>query len=652
MVTRDRRQVLGVEARRAYESLLGEWVYHRLDYHGEDVGIDGQVEVFEGGEPTGLKFEVQLKGTDQEDLKKALKVESNPRHAAYYWSLDLPVLIVLLHAPTGQVYVRWFHSFDPYYGGFNRRRITLRLSPSDVWSTATKRRLLSELKALREFTSPEVEMPVTFAVCSEDDIVHGRPANQLAYQVKSYAEPLSHLIRIETAPSGGHVGPAVVFTESKTVVDVAGFAGVTFHHDEGYPADQVDSAFSSDVLLAIALSLLRIGQTAAATRVAAFCGGRAHYVSDLEVVTRLSGAFARTHEFSRAFELAESLYERGGERDWLAAHLLTVLALTHSKAMSDTDRSRYEDLLRRWVEDAETRGLVQESGVQRYNLGNFLRSQRRAAEALEQYALAAERDPAYLHRGYFRQERGGLYFELEQYEASVREYAAAIEAGEAGIVRGLYADALMFAGHYGKAASAFERYLREEVVDVEDEFILKAWVLPKVIHVIGSDQQHRRSDVAITLAGPARTGEPIDAVVGRVEEALRADALWGPAWFNLGVLRTMQGTSSEEAFLPFLMAALSQPGDAEAWSNAALTCLHADEGEALWPRVLCTARRLAGDNFVKEFEGAVGSQEDPYPKAEVLSQFYEVLSALPPEEERPKLRWLGQDATYEVTELE
>lgn len=74
MSARPREHVLADEGRRHFEMQLGPWVYHRLDYHGQDYGVDGQVEVFENGQTTGYKFEVQIKGTDKADLRSALNL--------------------------------------------------------------------------------------------------------------------------------------------------------------------------------------------------------------------------------------------------------------------------------------------------------------------------------------------------------------------------------------------------------------------------------------------------------------------------------------------------------------------------------------------------------------------------------------------------
>src|SRR6266508_1921968 len=120
------------------------------DVH-QDYGVDLEVEVFdEGGSATGEMFLAQAKGTDQPDLTRALRVKLKVDHLAYYASLDLPVLLVLLHAPTGDLYAKWVHAFDPFGlvdEDTDQKTVTLSFSEDDRWDDATPDLLRAGLKA-------------------------------------------------------------------------------------------------------------------------------------------------------------------------------------------------------------------------------------------------------------------------------------------------------------------------------------------------------------------------------------------------------------------------------------------------------------------------------------------------------------------------
>ena len=70
---RPRQHQLETESKRHFESVIpSSWIYRPLD---QDYGIDGEVEIFnDSGDATGYKFLVQLKSTDQSDLKKGLRL--------------------------------------------------------------------------------------------------------------------------------------------------------------------------------------------------------------------------------------------------------------------------------------------------------------------------------------------------------------------------------------------------------------------------------------------------------------------------------------------------------------------------------------------------------------------------------------------------
>jgi hypothetical protein len=87
------------------------------------------VEIFDDqGRATGKHFNVQLRATDAPNLAAALTVKLKIERCEYYRRLDLPVLIARFHVPTGKVFVRWFHGFDPYYSRRGKKTRTLTLA--------------------------------------------------------------------------------------------------------------------------------------------------------------------------------------------------------------------------------------------------------------------------------------------------------------------------------------------------------------------------------------------------------------------------------------------------------------------------------------------------------------------------------------------
>ena len=100
MPRRPRSHQLEEESRTNFrQSIPSSWVIQNAD---PDYGIDEQIEVFDkDGFASGLLFLVQLKGTDSQDAKQALSVPLPVETLKYYRRLDLPVMIVSYHAPSG-----------------------------------------------------------------------------------------------------------------------------------------------------------------------------------------------------------------------------------------------------------------------------------------------------------------------------------------------------------------------------------------------------------------------------------------------------------------------------------------------------------------------------------------------------------------------
>ena len=146
MPKRPRSHQLETASRTAFESSLPKNAIFRTVT--PDYGIDGIVEVFDDGEAaTGDFFLVQLKSTDHQNLAEALGITLKAHTVRYYDSLILPVLMVLYHAPSGQLYADWFKT--PEAKG-QQSTITVKLLPNDLWTTDRWKDVVSKLRTARE----------------------------------------------------------------------------------------------------------------------------------------------------------------------------------------------------------------------------------------------------------------------------------------------------------------------------------------------------------------------------------------------------------------------------------------------------------------------------------------------------------------------
>ncbi len=163
MPQRPRTHVVETESRRAFRNLLpSEWVPRVVE---PDYGIDEVVEVFEGNNATGLSFYVQIRATDDTDLKRALAARFRLEQLNYFAAQDLPVLIVRFHAPSGRLYGRWFHRLEV---DTTADTVTIRFSEGDHLGPESFSSYTAELRAVRSFRPPGITWPLRLELATSE----------------------------------------------------------------------------------------------------------------------------------------------------------------------------------------------------------------------------------------------------------------------------------------------------------------------------------------------------------------------------------------------------------------------------------------------------------------------------------------------------
>jgi hypothetical protein len=188
MPRRTRGHQLEKQSRLAFEHVLGDRFVFRSEE--PDYGVDGSVEVFDPslGYATGLRFFAQLKATDEVDLKKALRLWVSLETADYYRALPLPLLMVRYQASSGRLFTRWFHQFDPYYGGLGEKGLTFRWAEDDVWDTERPDALAGDVRAFLRWRSPALPLPVSIRRERPDEAALGLSASEIRVALQRRAE--------------------------------------------------------------------------------------------------------------------------------------------------------------------------------------------------------------------------------------------------------------------------------------------------------------------------------------------------------------------------------------------------------------------------------------------------------------------------------
>lgn len=543
MPSRPRQHQLADESRKAFEAVLPKaWVFRPEN---PDYGIDGEVEVFDdNGNTTGHRFYVQLKGTDAADEASAKSVVLRRVTGDYYASLELPVLIVSYNAPGGTLYARWFHEFDPYYGGLGEQSIRFAFRDRDRWTRETPNRLLRDLTWRRQVRTGDFQRPIPLFVSVGVDLVAGLRVQSVKNALARALGSLSDTVILSDSAENALV--VIELAETQFAVTIGSEISVTLHAREPHTDPQV---LAHDILIGLAMAFGKAKQSGITAQIASLAADKASIIHHPEAFSRIAMQLAEGGRVVEALALSERLAVRFGPV-W-AAEALRMPALAARRQLSSAETGFYEGYLKRRISLAEQSGDLQQVAVGHYNLGNFLRGTGRRREAIQEYTGAVRADPSYWQREYFSRELAGLLFELHRFKCAVRLYQLSLEKGAGQEVRPLLADALMFAGEYEKALLLFREHFKASG-DTTAEWRLKEWALSNIVEGMGVTAQTRNTKRAEALSGDLeRVKRESDALL---EEAFRADAISGLAWFNKGASCLERGDECEAAL------SLSTPG--------------------------------------------------------------------------------------------
>ena len=150
------------------EQIFGAFVIQHGDlWHptslGNDIGIDGRVEVLEAGEPTGVEFGVQVKGSDRLAISRRGNVSAGRAKSSTvrYWLTRLsPTLVAAYDQHQERLYAEWAHRL-PGLVDMTRRasppqRVTLKL-PAEQLTSLRWTELRSEAAAMHGLVTTALE---------------------------------------------------------------------------------------------------------------------------------------------------------------------------------------------------------------------------------------------------------------------------------------------------------------------------------------------------------------------------------------------------------------------------------------------------------------------------------------------------------------
>lgn len=602
---------------RAFEDALGEFfVYRKVD---PDVGVDGQVEIFDGDETTGLTFDVQLKATDALDTARARKrLRIRNGHIEYWRSRQGPMLVVQYLGATKRLFARWLHSYDSYYDGSPTSRTTpLPMRDEDLLDESRRDRLASEIAAYRQLQGAALHLPLTMRIMAEAEFLSHA---ELLVALRS-ANRTPDVLHIDTAPGEANDVRFRV-TDDRLAVELAGVTAATIHFERLEDLSADDAARNLLALTAIAFE--RVRQSNVAGRLAHVYLPESILAENADALMAIASVMVHARQIREALELSEKLDAR--DETSTHTHVLTLVPLVHAAGLSQDESDLFVETLRRRLQRRVARKDVLNAAREAVTLGNALRQRGEYTRSLAYLDKALRLDAGYAERVHFHEERGASLFFAGRYRDAAQAYERALELGAPRFTHALHADALLFDGRYADAADEFKAFLQEIEEGVRaSEYVLKT-VLCEQLLERGIRRQRRRVEEANRLADQAAKADDHEASRDAAEAGIAVDGLCALAWFNLAIsLREMQ---RPEAATAWLCAAVTMEWDPDVWAEAIVT---ADIDPHMMLPLLLTARRLT--------HGGVFESLTRFARRNGLIDFLrrlpELIGSLPEEPEHP-----------------
>lgn len=605
-----------------------------------EYGIDGHLELFDGsGSATGLRFPIQIKGTD--DLQvKGVSIER--RHYNYYRALEEPVLVVLYNAGTNELFARWFHS-HPGPSRPDQMTFTFQFRAEDLWTEATLDSLRYSVEAFRLWRRPGLPRPIPLWVELDELSLPGVLSSEIAVSLRASYSEVNGLVAIragEHPPAQG----VIEIARSHVRVNLSDVASITWRPSDGCTWTsgtardglELVRLWPKDLLVLLAAVLERVGQFDIASQLALEGVESAPSIADPSIATAVASAVLAAGRESELLDLAESLDSTGHEDSQFASGIFMLALRSHLEGLTARVRRKLISTCRQRIGRRE--GENDASGAEEhYNLANLLRSnsmgsERDVRDALRHYRAAARLLPNYRTRSYWLSEVAGAFFDLDFPRLSARYYKQAVDAGSPASVLALYADALLRSGQYEASSRAYEQYATVESMILPHERL----AMHAVRVIMGVTGQHSQPGASVRSFGEAgaSTGDNAAAVERRVRVELSSNGLNPLAWFNLGNAWQERG-ALRDAFWAYVVAATLEPWSVEDWARAAQLGIASqerlvpDEAQqdrgALVMSVLQASFAMVGDKLLQQLHSATTSW--PHETRQALNNLLELVVA-------------------------
>lgn len=616
MPKRPRTHSLEDESKNKLRLLLPErWVFRDKTH---DYGIDGEVELFdENDNTTGIIFYVQLKATDSKLSRVIHSVSMDIETIRYFYSLDVPVLIVRYSSLRDEFYIKWSSSIDLYYSKPDSETFTIRFNEVDKWDGVTAAAIETRLQLLRQFKNDHIRLPYRTSIIIDANATLSCPTLLYLSHIKSEMIRFNDIVTFQDNSSESVV-LAKIFDDELNV-EISGMGGIVSHFDKSQYGD-LDGAKSIVPLIIRSIGIwLILNASPERGHKILTDNGLFRNTIDIPVLYAVYlPKLMRSTVYTSLLDEIHQSYQGSFSTDLM----LSIPVVLRASVVGDDHRE--EALAAFWKKtlvEVSMRCEDHEIGAYVYSLGNLLRSQGKFREAFHCYWKAKKLSHQYLGRDYYYREIAGVLFHLNKFELSAKLYLQAFEIGKDPKTIALHADSLMFNGQYREALGKFDDYINscsQEDVGVYER-MLKRCCLDYMVNSCSISNQVRQPQTAEKLASDGKPN------IESLENAIEADALCGLAWFNLGCLFKDESYWNHAAMC-YLICGLLQPHDIETWIDTFFCSLNAKLPSDHLLIVVSHAYKINRDSFLTELYQCLYSSFEPESASTISSMIETVIN--------------------------
>lgn len=589
MPTRHKNHQIEDASRRKFDTLLPDcWVSRPK---ASDYGVDVEVELFEEtGSATGLLFYVQLRGTD--DRSRAQKTALSLEQLDYFYSLDLPTLLVRFCRPTGQIFCKWHFQIKPARDQLSQKSLSVSFSDGEAWADTTPSQIQIVLGNLRKLRKVEPHETIGLRIVAKT--VNTSDRFMLESAIASLVSRHTMLV-LEPVAATATIGLEVIAEADAFSFSYGVIGSLTIEVDYG-DTDKLKSLASYGLCSA----LLQLGLTDHARILAR------GFLSDGLTTDAEHLAVMSVQSLSARVDEAVQLALLNGLQDpaTFAYAQVTIFLLGLSRQETDVSRS-----LTKWfasaLKMAEATGSLQDQAMIRYNRGNAALNTHAYRQALYDFNQARRLFPDYVEVFHFVEGLAGCLYLAKRYRLAACLYKRAIWLAPE-ITPALaekLGEACLFAGLVEQARIAFAIAISDGELSARSMLNrLRLNVCEKLVLVYGPIIPRQPNLAAHILSCTTQSDEfYLEALKKLIREV---DSLNEVANFNLAVEHSREGRY-DDALTGFLICGFSVPHDDEAWCNA-IKCsanMAADtmlrvmaaalESNGLHPYTLCRAQLVS-----------------------------------------------------------